>query len=776
MSINAVLLLLMCASVSAVGILTWPPLNCSQQGLQCITSTTNCWDSDLRPHQYTPSGPEELQVTVDFRRDRRRQLQPVLHISWKLKDDGSIHFLNATELHVLEASTNQNLCVRYSFKDKLPMRSPAKEMWSFSADIVVNPDQSYTVSVYNIPKPELNHNNYNVDTLVSVSGCQEKTMKHTQVCIEQGSLWQPNISLAQLSGADGLPVLTVNFQPDALCEEYMVIVDCARTQHNEHVFKTNKSSLSATFSLDKWPRSCCQFRVQIKPLFPRCGEDCTRQATMWDICPVQPTAPPAVLLPAVVVLPVVFTLVVMAAVGYGLYRRAGSRAKVASKERGKQLWQKPLKHPPKVLVIYSQDHPLYREIVLKLCAFLQAKCGTEVLLDLLDSASVGMVGPLRWLELQLQKLEDPCDKILVLCSRGVQAKWRAVCGQGRVMLRQDVLSPTDEILTPFLNLLLPNMHQAGMMGKYLIAYFDEVSTDEDVPSVFDIAVKYKLMKHFEELYFRILDMEKYHPDQVNHIEGIGCDEYFNCPSGETLRNAIQTFRDFQFEHPDWFANECVEAEEDVIMEPDVPISQLQVSPVLECVPLIRDGLPFFIREVELKESQTRVHICSPELNPPPLQPSVAEQTPLIRDNIRDSAQQQPLNQPFTHHTVPGYHSPAAVSTHGICFSEGCFRRLPVEDQDSSLQHSGVKIFQSSSADNRQSEVLPPLEVRPSQPVSTEELLEPRKIQSHRSDLGYISKTSSQQEPGSNEGSLVALRRLQERLLLSSLQCSDLEET
>lgn len=450
----------------------------------------------------------------------------------------------------------------------------------------------------------------------------------------------------------------------------------------------------------------------------------------------------------------------------------GRRAKVASK--GEQtIGRKPLKHPPKVLVIYSQDHPLYREIVLKLCTFLQAKCGTEVLLDLLDSASVGMVGPLRWLELQLQKLEDPCDKILVLCSRGVQAKWRALCGQGRVMLRQDVLSTTDEILTPFLNLLLPNMHQAGMMGKYLIAYFDEVSTDEDVPSVFDIAVKYKLMKHFEELYFRILDMEKYHPDQVNHIKGIGCDEYFNCPSGETLRNAIQTFRDFQFEHPDWFAKECVEAEEDVVLEPDDPITQLQVSPVLECVPLIRDSLPFFIREVELKESQSRVHICSPELNPPPLRPSVAEQTPLIR---RDSAQQQPVNQPFTHHTDPCHHNPAAVSTHRICFSGGYFRQLPAEDQDSSLQLSGVKIFQSSSADNRQSEGVPPLEVRPSQPVSTEELLEPRKIGSHRSDLGYISKTSSHQEPGLNEGSLVALRRLQERLLLSSLQYSDLEET
>lgn len=40
---------------------------------------------------------------------------------------GSVSFLNATQLHVVEVSTNRFICVRYSFKDKLSMRSPAKE-------------------------------------------------------------------------------------------------------------------------------------------------------------------------------------------------------------------------------------------------------------------------------------------------------------------------------------------------------------------------------------------------------------------------------------------------------------------------------------------------------------------------------------------------------------------------------------------------------------------------------------------------------------------------
>lgn len=40
---------------------------------------------------------------------------------------GSINFLNATQLHVLEESTSQNMCVRYSFQNTLSMRSPANQ-------------------------------------------------------------------------------------------------------------------------------------------------------------------------------------------------------------------------------------------------------------------------------------------------------------------------------------------------------------------------------------------------------------------------------------------------------------------------------------------------------------------------------------------------------------------------------------------------------------------------------------------------------------------------
>lgn len=469
---------------------------------------------------------------------------------------------------------------------------------------------------------------------------------------------------------------------------------------------------------------------------------------------------------------------------------------------GDEPWQQQqLKQAPKVLIIYSQDHHLYRDIVLKLCAFLQTKCGTKVLVDLLDSTSVGMVGRLRWLEWQRQQLKNPLDKILVLCSRGVQAKWRAMCGQGRVTLREDVLSPTDDMLTPFLNLFLPDMHQAGMLGRYMVAYFDDISSDQDVPSVFDIGVKYKLMKHFEELYFRILDIEKYQPGQVNHIEGIGGDEYFSCPSGRALRNAIETFQAYQLENPDWFDRECVDNEEDITMEANVLIEQLQIPPVMECVPLVRDGLPVHIHEVEINKNSNSIQVLTPELNTECELLSVTEVSPVVNP-VWKYQYSSNLDEVLTDQMYP--HRPSQESVHivepvlnrlpptrqnWLSLKEEPLGQIPSEDNEndslqamiqlsahsdqrtSALQNSLESNPPKSSSASRQSEYFAPSRVSQSQPMEMEEyeVLEPsEKGQSSGSDQGYISKMSSQHEPPLKEDPLVALRRLQEQLLQRNL--------
>nr|QRW33326.1 Interleckin-17RA [Lateolabrax maculatus] len=800
---------LLCVSLSsAVRILRGHPLTCPRQDLRCTASTSICLDIGwLDRHPYTPSSPEELQVSVETRQDEAGHLQPVLVANWKIKDDGSIGFLKATELHVLVMSTNQQICVRYSFKDKLQMRSPTQEKWSFSANmLVLDPGQSYLVSVFNIPKPELGHSSYDVSKDISVPDCHDPTMRMTQFCIESGSLWQPNISVAQITAVGGIPALAVSFSPDRLCEEYKVIVWCSAKQSQQNAYKANQTTLNVTFNLDTWPRSCCKFKAQIKPLFPQCGEDCARQNTIWDINCVKPAEAADVFPYKFLILGVVFTCVVMAVIVYVLCRKPGKTGGTAALMGGNKPLQQQLKQPPKVLVIYSQDHHLYRDIVLKLCAFLQAKCGTKVLVDLLDSTSVGMVGRLRWLEWQRHQLQSPSDKILVLCSRGVQAKWRAMCGQGRVTLREDVLSPTDDMLTPFLNLFLPDMHQAGMLGKYMVAYFNDISSEQDVPSVFDIAVKYKLMKHLEELYFRILDVEKYQPGQVNHIEGIGGNEYFNCPSGRALKNAIETFEAYQLDNPDWFEKQCVDSEEEVLAEANRLTDHLQIPPVLECIPLIRDGPPVYIREVEINESGNSVHVLTPELKAERKLLSVAELTPAVNPECKHQYPSN-LDEELTGHLYSHCPCPESVyiaepvlirppqpRQNGLSLEEQPLAQFPTEygeedslrpmsqlsahsdHRNSALQNSLESNPPESSCASMQREYFPPSEISHSQPVEMEEyeVLEPSgKGQSSGSDQGYISKMSSQHEAPSKEDPLVALRKLQEELLQQNLRYSDI---
>ncbi|KAF3859444.1 hypothetical protein F7725_021843 [Dissostichus mawsoni] len=722
-------LVLGCMSLCVAAWSVAGPFICSQQGLECkVTISVDCLDKGwLKVYKYTPSHPEDLQVSVDTRGDESGHLQPVLEASWKLRDDGGIRDLNATELNVMMWSTNANVCVRYSLKKQLPMRSPSGEKWSFSANM-----------------------------LVLDPGCQDAKMQMTRFCIERGSLWRPRIT-----AVSGESTLAVSFTPDPLCEEYIVIVDCSSITLDTHTYKGNQTTLNATFKLDNWPKTCCRFVIEIKPIFLQCGTDCARKRRDVDICPVPSAGKPAVIAPPV----------------------------------GDEIRQpQQLKQPPKVLVIYSQDHRLYRDVVLKLCAFLQAQCGTKVLVDLLDATSIGMVGRIRWLEWQRQQLKNPSDKILVLCSRGVQAKWRAMCGQGRVKLREDVLSPTDDMLTPFLNLFLPDMHHTGMLGKYMVAYFDDISGEQDVPSVFDIGVKYKLMKHFEELYFRILDVEKYQPDQVCHIKGIGADEYSDCPSGRDLKCAVETFQAYQLDNPDWFEKECVDDEEEVITEASLLIDQLQIPPVLECVPLIKDGLPVFINEVEINENGVGVHVLTPELNPQRQIWSVAELTPVVNPECRrlSTLDEESMDhlyprspRPQSVYTVePVVNNPQPPRQNWVSLKEKPFSQNPTEDEEGdyllpisqpsshsdqrrlALQNSLVIKPQDSSWTSMQSVHFPPSEAVRSQPVEMEEdeVLEPAgKGPNSGSDQGYISKMSSQNESALKEDPMEALRRLQEQL-------------
>uniref|UniRef100_A0A672SEE3 Interleukin-17 receptor A-like n=1 Tax=Sinocyclocheilus grahami TaxID=75366 RepID=A0A672SEE3_SINGR len=255
--------------------------------------------------------------------------------------------------------------------------------------------------------------------------------------------------------------------------------------------------------------------------------------------------------------------------------------------KGKLEWD-PIQEPKRVIIIYSLDHPLYKEIILKLCAFMRAKCGTDITLDLLDSAWLSTIGRIQWLDMQRERISKSSDKVLILCSPGVHAKWKAMCGEHKVRLKEDERSPIGDMLTPALSLIIPDFVHASSFHKYMVAYFDDVCSEDDVPAPFNVVVKYKLMKHFEELYFRILDMEKHEPGQIKCIEGIRENDYICCPSGQGLRDAIEAFKNYQLKNPNWFEMELLDTddeEEETILESTFP-TDINYSSVTECHHLI----------------------------------------------------------------------------------------------------------------------------------------------------------------------------------------------
>lgn len=215
--------------------------------------------------------------------------------------------------------------------------------------------------------------------------------------------------------------------------------------------------------------------------------------------------------------------------------------------------------------MYSADHLLYVDVVLKFAEFLMTVCGTAVALDLLEDHHISELGPLPWLTRQKKEMEELSSKIIILCSRGTQAKWQAMLGSEPVCLKQDQQKPMGDLFTPALNLILPDFKKPACFGMYIVCYFEGISSERDIPDLFNVTSRYQLMDKFEDIYFRVQDLEKFEPGRIHRIQEITAENYIDTPSGRKLKEAIEKFKNWQTEHPDWFENEtiCLDSDEEL---------------------------------------------------------------------------------------------------------------------------------------------------------------------------------------------------------------------
>ncbi|KAI1882178.1 hypothetical protein AGOR_G00248020 [Albula goreensis] len=758
---------------TSLRLMEWPPLNCTQEGLRCNANISDCSDSGwMRPNDKTPTSPAWASG-----RDRDEA-------------DGSINALQGAKVHVMEISSNESLCVRYIFHNKIPMVNPQRKPWTFSLErVVVEPGQRYFISISHLPVPYIGHNR--IEKNITVPECTHSRLQRAKVCLETGSQWKPNVACNVSTEQE----ITVRFNSGEFSEKYIVSVQCPGFRDSQTVWKENQTLLNVTFTMDRWHQTCCEFDISIQPFFPRCKNDCIHKER-YEHCVHEPPyrdGPIAIIL-------ILVLLLAFGCFAFILYKRTRTGFHVRKNHpqdsscntsvspipvcQQELIQERDLK---KLLIIYSLDHPLYKDIVLKLCAFLRAKCGIEVVLDLLDGAWLGTVGRMQWLDWQKQQIEKSSDKILILCSRGVRAKWKAMCGEGRVILREDTHSPTGDMLTPALNLIIPDFVHSSSFQKYMVAYFEDVSCEDDVPAPFNITIKYKLMKHFEELYFRILGKEKHEPGRVNRIEGIAQDEYFNCPSGRALRDAIETLQAYQLENPDWFEKECVESEDEVAeSDSQHPLLADTCNPIFQFVPECKEGPPVLVNTIEVKEDPTAVQTLIPQVNPggeristhefyPGLYPSesqlyysqpVFQGDPMIASIHPSTSESQPCLK--SHPVIQ--ESPASMrNIPEFLLEEGAARHnFPVED------HEEIPVSNGHLSPNAQRHLqLVQQSQGPEENVNSfpQEVVDHTNRPPSGSDQGYSSRSSVHHDATLGDGSqwspLDALSRLQEACLLNS---------
>ncbi|XP_069759690.1 interleukin-17 receptor A-like isoform X1 [Narcine bancroftii] len=554
--------------------------DCSQQGLSCTVLSANCLDpSWFKPSEWTPSFPKELLVTINKQEKAKGFYVPVLSIRWKLGTDASIRYSQGIEISMQKWSTGEEKCIQYRFNHNITSQvNPQGEKWTFLSErLEVDPDQNYTVSACSLPRANVNQDNDCPTVTYAVPGCSDDLMKYTEVCKRRGSLWDPDVTYIQSEMK-----MTIFFQTGNYSDKYHVLLQSHDSNkvcnYADQIFdEVVEQRLNVTFSTENWMQSCTAYKITIIPFFEDCHNDCKRVIVFVPEPEVttaralrlttEPTAAERTHLFAIIG-------VMLSVIAFGCI------VCVQSESKRNEMIKDPEKEPDfgvsqelpqvqkKVLIIYSQDHSLYQNVVLAFAQFLMTVCGTKVALDCLQSNEAAEVGHINWLTLQ----KNESDKIIILCSRGTKAKWEAMLGvkQNKILLKSEERSPMHDMFTPAMALILPDFKRPASFGKYIITYFDDISSEDDVPDPFNVAVKYKLMKQFEDVHFRVQDLEKYEPGKTFHVTGITLDDYHKHPSGELLKNALQKFKLLQMKQPDWFEKECITSPEEAGIEEESP--------------------------------------------------------------------------------------------------------------------------------------------------------------------------------------------------------------
>ncbi|XP_019360554.1 PREDICTED: interleukin-17 receptor B isoform X1 [Gavialis gangeticus] len=405
----------------------------------------------------------------------------LINISWGLSMDASIKELTATKICVISQGTVRHFeCVRCSYTEKFQSQTTAgNQRWQFHyTGFPVEPVTNYFIHAYNLPPANIYEDSSSKTLFLISPGCNDHVMKYSKSCIEEGSLWDPNITVCKTEAE-----VEVNFTTSSLGTRYTVFLcdteDCSEPIEKE----TNETRTSVKLPVRDRSNN---ITVQIIPYFPKCQYDCPRRTGTLTTC-IQNYSNGANTIDLIgrcmcfILVAIFITLCVIVAVLCFMKNHETIMKQTFFHHAN-------LHKSVKVLVIYPKE-VCFHHTVLTFAKFLHDSCQIDVIIDMWQKQKIAEKGPVQWLAAQ----KETADKIIFLCSSNIGTE----CDESCYKNIRNHKDNSDCMFALAFNLFCSDLKNRSSLHKYIVVSFNEINSKDTLPTALKICPKYYLMKDID---------------------------------------------------------------------------------------------------------------------------------------------------------------------------------------------------------------------------------------------------------------------------------------
>ncbi|XP_042303401.1 interleukin-17 receptor B [Sceloporus undulatus] len=432
----------------------------------------------MMKHRFTPSDLSNLSAKIV---ETNGTCQ--FNITWILKADASIKYLNATKICV---SSGKPSCIRCDYTEKFQSQTRSDhQKWQFHfVGFPVEENKEYMIEVFNLPPANILEDHPETTLYLSSPGCRDDIFKYCNLCIEKGSLWDPNITVCYTESE-----VEVDFTPSPFCPEYKIHLcesdECDDpadpTDYSVFTSEGNNTRISKRIPVNGQRRKI--FRELI-PYFPKCRNDCRRYSDYQELCTEVPgkgkSAGDLTGIHFCIIAALFLIVCTLAAIFY-FKRRHGTAYNWA-------LFYPMVKQTPvTVLVVYSQD-ACFQHKVLVFAEFLRECCHCDVIIDVWQKRKIAETGPVQWLAAQ----KEIADKIIFLSSSHTSMDCDSVC-QRTIECNKN----SECMFTLALNLFCSDLKNQSSFLKYMVVSFNETYPAKSISNLLNSCPKYFLMKDMD---------------------------------------------------------------------------------------------------------------------------------------------------------------------------------------------------------------------------------------------------------------------------------------